>query len=118
MCLDCTIFGPSGFVLPDFKLQLFHLATIQRYITRGKTNVLICEFEYEAEALTASAAAPTMSQLSQYSNESLNMGGHPFPDPFNLRFGMPPKNESVPMGYLLCLSKWLWNYGTGNETII
>ena len=47
----------------------------------------------------ASASAPTMFQLSQYSNYQLNTGGFPFANPFNLRFAMPQKNETAPMGY-------------------
>jgi hypothetical protein len=86
-------------VLPDSNKQLFNLPPIQRYITRGKTNVVICEFDYdESQSLLTSVAAPPQSQLSQYSIEASNMGGYPFADPFNLRFGMPP-NLTMPMGY-------------------
>ena len=70
MCLECTILGPFGAPLTDFQYELFSLPTIQRFITRGKTNVLICEFEFdEAQALLTSAI-PQLSQLSQLSQMS------------------------------------------------
>jgi hypothetical protein len=100
MCLECTILGPLGLVLPDFRNQLFNLPTIQRYITKAKTNVLICEFDYdESQSLLTSVVALPLSQLSQYSNDAMTMGGYPYSDPFNLRYGMPPLNLTVPMGY-------------------
>jgi hypothetical protein len=115
MCLECTILGPLGLVLPDFNKQLFNLPTIQRYITRGKTNVVICEFDYdESQSLLTSVSAPPPSQLSQYSTEALNMGGYPFTDPFNLRFGMPPPNLTMPMGYGFAAPSNEMDMGYGN----
>jgi hypothetical protein len=54
---------------------LFNLPTIQRYITRGKTNVVICDFNYDESQslLTSVAKAPPPSQLSQYSTEAITL---------------------------------------------
>jgi hypothetical protein len=99
MCLECTILGPFGLVvLSNFKQQLFGLSSIQSYITRGKINVCICEFEYDkAQALSTPVAPPLsqlsqlpqmlqLSQMSQYSaNHTMDMGGYLF----GMSYGMP-----------------------------
>jgi hypothetical protein len=99
MCLECTILGPLGAELPDFKHHLFSLPTIQRFITRGKSNVLICEFEYD-EVQAHSQVAPQMTQLSQMSHYSANSqvmgdfgygvsGAPPYeqPEPMSIGYG-------------------------------
>jgi hypothetical protein len=116
MCLECTILGPLGLPLADCTKQLFMLPTIQRYITKAKTNVLICEFDYdESQSLLNSVAAPPLSQMSQYSNDAMTMGGYPYSDPFNLNlgYGMPSHNLTVPMGYGIPHTGNEIGYGTG-----
>jgi hypothetical protein len=95
--LSLSLVALAGLVLSDFKQQLFGLLSIQSYITRGKTNVCICEFEYdEAQALSTPVAPPLsqlsqlsqtsqLSQMSQYSANHMDMGGYPF----GMSYGMP-----------------------------
>jgi hypothetical protein len=105
--------GPFCKPLSDFKEQLFGLSTIQSLITRGKLNVITCEFEYdEAQALSNSVAVPPLPQLSQlsqmlhlsqmpqYAANPLDMGGYPF----GMVYGMPSihpydNKEAVPFGF-------------------
>jgi hypothetical protein len=116
MCLERIILGPFGLPQPDFIQQLFSLSSIQHYATQGKSNILICEFEYdEAQALSSLGTVPPLSQLSQLSHMSclseFSIQGkpcelgqispwhgiwHSFQSPFNQPYD---QKETVPMGF-------------------
>jgi hypothetical protein len=91
-------------VLSDFTEHFFSLPEIQCYTTRGKTNVLICDFEYdEAQAVSTPTMAPPLSQLSQISQMSqylVDMGGYPFGMSYGMTLNLPYETkETIPMGY-------------------
>ena len=114
MCLECTFLGAFVLPMPDFQKQLFGLSSIQSYINRSKSNVLICEFDYDeaAQALSTSVAVPPMSQLSQLSQDMtqysanplsqyavnpLNLGVYNFDIPYGMPYGQT--KPEVPIGF-------------------
>ena len=114
MCLECTFLGDFALPLPDFQKQLYGLSSIQSYINRSKSNVVICEFDYdESAAMSAPVAGPPLSQLSQmsqfsqmsqysvnpltqYAANPIDLGAYNF-DTYGMPYG-PPKAE-VPIGF-------------------
>jgi hypothetical protein len=114
MCLECTFLGDFALPLPDFQKQLYGLSSIQSYINRSKSNVVICEFDYdESAAMSALVAGPPQSQLSQmsqfsqmsqysanpltqYAANPIDLGAYNF-DTYGMPYG-PPKEE-VPIGF-------------------
>jgi hypothetical protein len=90
------------------------LSSIQSYINRSKSNVVICEFDYdESAAMSALVAGPPQSQLSQmsqfsqmsqysanpltqYAANPIDLGAYNF-DTYGMPYG-PPKEE-VPIGF-------------------
>ena len=71
MCLECTILGPTGDAHSTFQNYLFSTESMCSYVTRSKTNVVICEWEddctdgYESFGFAMSQPPPTIQQLSQ-----------------------------------------------------
>ena len=68
MCLECTILGSTGDPHETFQKYLFSVEVISSYVTRSKSNVLICELEDDCTQGYESFGYP----LSQPETDSQN----------------------------------------------
>jgi hypothetical protein len=81
MCLECTILGQTGDAHSTFQNYLFSVEAMCTYVTRSKTNVVICELEddctdgYESFGFATSQPPPTIQQLSQSEQMGYGLSG-------------------------------------------
>jgi hypothetical protein len=81
MCLECTILGPMGDAHSTFECFLFTVEVISTYVSKSKSNVVICELDdachegYESFGFSLSQTQPPVQHvqhLAQYGMQQLS----------------------------------------------
>jgi hypothetical protein len=81
MCLECTIIGPMGDVHSTFQCYLFTIEVVSSYVSKSKSNVVICELAaacievYESFNFPLSQTQPPVQHvqhLAQYGIQQLS----------------------------------------------
>jgi hypothetical protein len=75
MCLECTILDQVGDPHPTFKNYLFTCGCMLVYVSRSKTNIVVCELEnvcsegFESFGFSMSQPPPTVQYLLSQSDQ-------------------------------------------------
>jgi hypothetical protein len=78
MCLECTVLGQTGDAHSTFECYLFTVEVVSSYVSKSKTNVVICELTdachegYESFGFPTQPSGQHLSQLSQYGVQHLS----------------------------------------------
>jgi hypothetical protein len=74
MCLECTILGPMGDAHSTFECYLFTVEVVSSYVSKLKSNVVICELAnactegYELFGFPLSQSKPPVQHVQHLAN--------------------------------------------------